>query len=324
MADTDGLRRSEILFVYDVADANPNGDPNDENRPRMDPDTGKAKVSDVRIKRTIRDYLDQSCGEEILCKQIEREDGSIQTGKQRAEDFLTAKNAKNVLEKRDAIKEQILKTCIDARLFGATLPVEKVNKNEKGSSVTLTGPVQFAMGSTLHRAIPVFVKGTGAFASSEGAQQKTFREEWILPYALIATYGIVNQNAASSTRMTVDDAEKLFKALWFGTKNLITRSKIGHRPLFLLIVEYTEPDAYIGRLDRLLSLEKRDGFEDLRDEELRDASQVRLDLSGLKKELADRKGAIRRLRYAWDQRLELSDKPAGDSFFELPAKQLFK
>ena len=49
--------RSEILFLYDVTDANPNGDPIEENRPRIDEETGVNIVTDVRLKRTIRDYL---------------------------------------------------------------------------------------------------------------------------------------------------------------------------------------------------------------------------------------------------------------------------
>ncbi len=70
--------RTEILFVYDIADANPNGDPNDENRPRMDIEAGVAKVSDVRLKRTIRDYLHEYGEQEIFCREITKEDGSIQ------------------------------------------------------------------------------------------------------------------------------------------------------------------------------------------------------------------------------------------------------
>ena len=49
--------RQEILFLYEARDCNPNGDPLDENRPRTDPETGVATVTDVRIKRTVRDYI---------------------------------------------------------------------------------------------------------------------------------------------------------------------------------------------------------------------------------------------------------------------------
>lgn len=321
--------RTEILFIYDIADANPNGDPNDENRPRMDLEAGRAKVSDVRLKRTIRDYLHDYCDKEIFCRQISKDDGTIQDGKDRAEDFFKAlaetarKKADNVLKKRDLIELGVIEKCIDVRLFGATIPVSATKKSEKDSSVTLTGAVQFAMGGTLHRVEPRFIKGTGAFASGQGAQQKTFREEYVLPYGLIAFWGIVNQQAAKTTKMTADDAEKLYEAIWYGTKNLITRSKIGQRPLLLLLVEYSanNTNSYIGRLDRFLDLVRNgDGAAEsqestptassrLRDEEIRGLSQVKLDLAKLKKTLTDRKAQIARVRFAWDSRLTMSESP---------------
>jgi len=316
--------RTEILFIYDIADANPNGDPNDENRPRMDLEAGRAKVSDVRLKRTIRDYLHDYCGEEIFVREIEKDDGTIQEGKDRAEDFFKGKTAENVLKKRDLIQNQAIEKCIDVRLFGATIPVAATKKNEKDSSVTLTGPVQFAMGTSLHRVEPRFIKGTGAFASGQGKEQKTFREEYVLPYALIGFYGIVNQQAAKTTKLAAPDAEKLFEAIWYGTKNLITRSKIGQRPLLLLLLEYSADNAnsYIGRLDRFLELKKEK--DEIRDEELRDVAQVSLDLTRLNSALSERKSKISRIRFAWDSRLKLSPEPAtsGGRFLGIPAEKL--
>jgi CRISPR-associated protein Csh2 len=320
-------RRSEILFVYDVTDANPNGDPNDENRPRMDLETGQAKVSDVRLKRTIRDYLHDYGGREIFCREIEKADGTIQEGKDRAEDFFqrvaedARRRATTVLQKRDLIQAGVIGECIDVRLFGATIPVSKVQKNEKDSSVTLTGPVQFAMGTSLHRVEPRFIKGTGAFASSQGAQQRTFREEYILPYALIAFYGIVNQQAAQTTKLTDADVEELFKAVWYGTKNLISRSKIGQRPLLLLAVDYKEPNAYVGRLDRFLAIKAsaKGNGEPLRDEQIRDVREVVLQLAGLSAALEQKKEQIAQVRYAWDERLALSEKPMDKTFLGCPA-----
>lgn len=339
--------RTEILFVYDLADANPNGDPNDENRPRMDLETGHAKVSDVRLKRTVRDYLHDYCGLEIFCREIEKEDGTLQEGKERAEDFFKVieskaqKNADNVLRKRDLIEEGVIKSCIDVRLFGGTIPVSfKKAKEEKKSSITLTGPVQFAMGTSLHRVEPRFIKGTGAFAGGQGREQRTFREEYVLPYALIAFYGIVNHQAAKATKMTAEDAEKLFEAIWYGTKNLITRSKIGQRPLLLLLVEYTASNAnsYVGRLDRFLDLKRNDGGSVLlhsrdlkneteaRDEELRDGAKVQLDLGRMQKALSARKAKIERIRFAWDSGLALSHAPTQSddkwTFFDRPAENL--
>jgi len=80
--------RQEILFLYDVTDANPNGDPLDENKPRIDEETGINIVTDVRLKRTIRDYLydykgfDGSNGKDIFVREIESEKGELRTVKQ--------------------------------------------------------------------------------------------------------------------------------------------------------------------------------------------------------------------------------------------------
>ncbi len=315
--------RTEILFLYDIADANPNGDPNDENRPRMDVETGHAKVSDVRLKRTIRDYLHDYAQQEIFCREIEKTDGTIQAGKDRAEDFAGGKKFDSVLTKRAALQTDILGKCIDIRMFGATIPVSATKKNEKDSSVTLTGPVQFAMGTSLHKVEPRFIKGTGAFASGQGAQQKTFREEYVLPYGLISFYGIVNQQAAKTTNLTTADVEQLFEAIWYGTKSLITRSKIGQRPLLLLLVEYKKEHAnsYIGRLDRFLSITNKNGK---RDEELRDVNEITLNLDALKAALDAKKSKIERLRYAWDKRLSLSETPSDDaqSYLGISASKL--
>lgn len=60
--------RSEILFLYDIRDGNPNGDPMDENKPRIDEETGVNIVTDVRLKRTIRDYLHDFKGQEIFVR----------------------------------------------------------------------------------------------------------------------------------------------------------------------------------------------------------------------------------------------------------------
>jgi len=337
--------RTEIVFVYDITDANPNGDPNDENRPRMDVEAGRAKVSDVRLKRTVRDYLHDYGGDEIFCREKVKDDGTIQEGKDRANDFFDAvlkvgKKAANVLQKRDLIEGEVIKECIDVRLFGATIPVSATKKNEKDSSVTLTGAAQFAMGGTLHRVEPTFIKGTGAFASGQGAQQRTFREEYVLPYGLIAFWGMVNQQAAKTTKLTAHDAEKLYEAIWYGTKNLITRSKIGQRPLLLLLVEYKAANAnsYIGRLDRFLDLARNGngavqahgknpgGSQEIRDEEIRDVAQIKLDLTDLEKALSARKGRIERIRFAWDSRLKISHAPTETNgkwtFLGLPAAKL--
>jgi CRISPR-associated protein Csh2 len=299
--------RSEILFLYDVTDANPNGDPVEENRPRIDEETGQNVVTDVRLKRTIRDYLHDFKGEEILVREIRDENGFLQDAKMRAEDFLVneegrklkkGEEVKTVQEMERIIRQNVLKHCVDVRLFGVTLPFE-LERNKAGS-VTITGPVQFKLGRSLHRVEMTYIKGTGAFASQPGKEQFTFREEYILPYSLIAFYGIVNENAAQISQMTERDLRLLLDGLWNGTKNLISRTKAGQMPRLLLQVRYKEENYHIGELDRRIKL-----VSNKRDEEIRDISEVQLDVTELARALESNRDKIDKISYAVDERLSL-------------------
>jgi CRISPR-associated protein Csh2 len=315
--------RSEILFIYDITDTNPNGDV-DENKPRIDEETGYNIVTDVRLKRTIRDYLHDFKKQEIFVREIEFEPGKIQDAKLRAEDFLLDASGKKIiktdfeenlkkenknikppelLQKMKVIIESKSKTtCIDIRLFGVTMPVEWNRDN--ADSITYTGPVQFKMGRSLHKVgEPLFIRGTGAFASEPGAKQKTFREEYILPYSLISFYGIINENAAKSTGLTEEDVKLLLDGIWNGTKNLITRSKVGQIPRLLLQVVYKEKNYHIGELDHRIKLERDERVKS--DEGIRRIEDVKLDVTPLTNVLEQNKEKIEKIRYAKDKYLNL-------------------
>lgn len=95
--------------------------------------------------------------------------------------------------------------------------------------------MQFKWGRSLHRAKVELVQGTAAFATKDESNQRSFRNEYIVPYALIGAYGIANQFAASQTGATDEDLALLgAEGLWNGTLNLITRSKVGYEPCFLV------------------------------------------------------------------------------------------
>jgi len=298
--------RCEILFIYDVTDANPNGDPVDENKPRMDEETGCNIVTDVRLKRTVRDWLHDFKGQEIFVREIRDENGFLQDAKMRAEDFLLDESGqkidkasfKTVQEMEQIIYDNVIKHCIDVRLFGATIPVEL--KRDKKGSVTLTGPVQLKLGRSLHGVEITYIKGTGAFASQPHKEQFTWREEYILPYSLIAFYGVVNENAAKTTKLTDSDLELFIEGLWNGTKNLISRSKVGQMPRLLLQVVYKEQNYHIGELDRRIKL-----ISDKRDKEIRDIAEVSLDVTNLAEVLEKNKDKIERICYLKDERLTL-------------------
>ena len=302
------MNRSELLFLYDITDANPNGDPMDENKPRLDEETGINLVTDVRLKRTIRDYLHETKGKEIFVREIRDEKDNLQDAKLRAEDFLydepgnkLNKENMTVAEMKTIISKNVLNKCIDVRLFGATIPIEK-KKGEAGS-LTYTGPAQFKMGRSMHAVNMVHIKGTGAFASGKDKSQATFREEYFLSYSLINFYGIINENAALHTDLREDDVDLLLEAMWKGTKSLISRSKVGQIPRVLFRVAYKENDYHIGELDKYIVLKKHD--DSIRDEELRDISQIQIDVTALLAKLFANKDKIDKVEYALDSRVTL-------------------
>ena len=295
------MNRSELLFLYDINDANPNGDPLDENKPRIDEETETNFVTDVRLKRTIRDYLKEFADEEIFVREKSSDSGEgLQDAKTRALDYLPENDYKTFDEAKNILKDNILSNCIDARLFGGTVPLEiKIGKKNHKGSITLTGPVQFRMGRSLHKVDLKYIKGTGAFASQDGKTKKTFREEYILPYSLIAFYGVINENAASSTNMTEDDIDKLLDAMWNGTKNLITRSKFGQTPRLLLQIEYSENNFFIGDLNNKISI-KHD-FDS--DKKIRKINEVKLVYDNLLSSLDENKNKINKIYYKIDDNL---------------------
>lgn len=308
------MNRSELLFLYDIADTNPNGDPLDGNKPRLDEETEINLVTDVRLKRTIRDYLHDYKEQGIFIKEIQDKEGNIQDAKQRANDY-SSNDGKydSIDEARSDLKKNILEKCIDVRLFGATIPIDvKIKNKNKSSSVTLTGPVQFKMGRSLNRVEIQHIKGTGAFASGKGKDQKTFREEYILPYSLINFYGIVNENAAKETELNDDDIKLLIDAMWNGTKNLISRSKFGQTPRLLIQIEYEEKNFFIGDLNNKISI--KHNLED--DIKLRKISEIELDLTSFIDSIIENKEKIAKINYKFDSEIKFKDYSIDELLFK--------
>lgn len=292
------MNRSEILFLYDIADANPNGDPLDDNKPRLDEETETNIVTDVRLKRTIRDYLEEYKNQGLFVKEVIYDDTYIQDAKLRAKDYLPenySTECKTFQEAKNKMKSKILNECIDVRLFGATIPLEL--KKPKGTgSITLTGPVQFRMGRSLNKVEIQHIKGTGAFASGKNKSQATFREEYILPYSLIAFYGVINEKVAEYSEMSDNDVDLLLDGIWNGTKNLISRSKFGQIPRILMQIEYKEENYFIGDLDKQVSIE-----HDLDNDKLiRSINDYKIDLSKLLHLLELNKDKIAKINLKFD------------------------
>lgn len=296
--------RREYLFLYTVKDANPNGDPLNENHPRYDADTNQAMASDVRIKRTIRD-------EWLRKQELVLIDGEAKSLKTRFEEL---KNSTGKSKAEDVIKE-----CLDARLFGVTFALDK-------ESFAWTGPIQFKWARSLHSATFQFIQGTSAFAtetrSGEDKQQRSFRNEYLVPFALMGVYAIANQNASQETDATDEDIEKFVNAMWEGTNNLITRSKNEHKSRFLMEIKYKDGfNGKIGGLDEKIILLDSEGHKMDRDRQkaIRSLQEVSLDISSLLSAIIANKENISKIRVITDGELKIlqNEELKGLSEFEV-------
>jgi len=308
-------KNSEILFLYDAKLTNPNGDPDDENKPRMDYDKEVNLVSDVRLKRYIRDYLD-SKGYEIFVSKIE---GETVDATKRLERLLN-KSKLGALTMEDL--DTILSKLIDVRLFGATMPI-KAQEGERGASSTFTGPVQFTWGYSLNKVELVKSNSiTSLFAGrTEGGRGEygTFGKDWRLYYSLIAFYGIVSGYRAEYTRLTEDDVLLLDDAMINAIPQMAsTRSKVGQKPRLYLRIEYKNRGIFLGDLRGKIKLDNIEG--------LRDISDYELEVSELLEFLSSNKGKIEKI-YLYedpelrvkggDIRLQLADKLGNENIVVL-------
>jgi len=290
------IKNSEMLFIYDATMCNPNGDPDDENRPRMDYERERNLVSDVRLKRYIRDYL-QDKGYEIFVAKFEDQTvNATQRLKKLIEDNKQKINVNKI--DKDGI-EWLLSKLIDVRLFGATMPIK--SEDTKGSSLTFTGPVQFNWGYSLNKVRLVDSSGiTSHFGSEEGKTQGAMGKDYRVYYSLIAFHGIISGNRAKLTNLQKEDIKLLDEAILKAIPLLATRSKIGQYPRLYLRVEYKDSETVLGDFRYHVKPDKVEG--------LRDVTDFKLDITKLKEIFAKNIDRIDNIFYWQDDDLKITSE----------------
>ena len=293
----------EILFLYDAKMANPNGDPDEENKPRMDYATHRALVSDVRLKRYLRDYwLDQ--GKDVWVHTL---DGQTVTADERvrglAKTFEKEKGTKidlnKIKEKMDipsAFTEWLLCNLIDIRLFGATITI-KGNRSGEGATITFTGPVQFAWGYSLHQ-VEIVESATisSTFAGRE-SEFGTFGKDWRLYYGLIGFSGRVSRRRGEATGLQEAGLDALEDALLRAIPTeATTRSKYGQTPRLYLHVRFKEGAAPFPPLGDLRDRVRFVPKEGIAERKVRGVEDYTLDLSELRNLLQTHASAIEETR----------------------------
>lgn len=230
---------TEILFYYESRQ-NPNGDPGFENQPRLMPDD-TILVTDVRIKRTIRDYARDTFNETIFVDYDSN--GNAVTADERAKEIIGNVENENV----DPILELINNT-FDVPLFGALVTIRSKSKGG-GDSQKLTGPVQFGLSRSVNKVHiinpSITTKFVGKIEENKEKQFSSIGKFYSVEYALIKVHGaIVPKNLGKYFKNEQvlkkfgEKREKLFECLWNGTNNLVTRSKFPQRSILYIEIIY--------------------------------------------------------------------------------------
>lgn len=222
-------RRHDFVLVFDVTNGNPNGDPDAGNLPRLDPETNHGWVSDVSLKRKIRNYVELA-HEGKAGHHIYVQEGAILNEKHRQayvalrpDDAKVAKDAKlNPKDDAEAVKlrDWMCANFFDVRTFGAVMSTG-INCGQ------VKGPIQMTFANSVEPIMPVEITVTRMAATNEAEKKKsaegtdsdqrsdnrTMGRKHIVPYGLYVAHGFISAKFAERTGFSEADLELLFNAL---------------------------------------------------------------------------------------------------------------
>lgn len=208
--------RYEFVCFFDVTNGNPNGDPDAGNMPRLDPESSKGLVTDVCLKRKIRNFIElteeNTQGYDIYVK----EKSVLNLQNKKAYDALDIKPIDKKLpkeaEKARAITDWMCANFFDVRTFGAVMTTG-VNSGQ------VRGPVQLAFAKSIDPIIPLEISITRMAVTTEKEAEdqqgdnRTMGRKHIVPYGLYRVHGFISAKLAEKTGFSDKDLEKLWQAL---------------------------------------------------------------------------------------------------------------
>jgi len=243
--------RYEFVLYFDVINGNPNGDPDAGNLPRIDPETGRGLVSDVCLKRKVRNYV-ELVKEGSDAHHIYVTEGAVLNKKhQEAYDVLGIKPEKGV--SRKDVTEWLCEHFYDVRTFGAVMSTE-INGG------TVRGPVQLCFAESVDPIVPQDITITRMAVTNEKdlAKERTMGRKSIVPYALYRAEGFVSAPQAKRTGFDEDDLQLLWNALinMFDHDRSAARGRMAAQKLFVFRHDSELGNAPAHKLFSLVTAER--------------------------------------------------------------------
>lgn len=248
------MNKKEFLFLYDAKDCVPNGDPFTGEQ-RYDEDTQQALVSDVRLKRYIRDFIDDNYDDEKVF--YSNKDGKKTTGTRAVEISPIKEDINNLEDLKDK--------CIDIRLFGTVVAGKSGQYNTQA-----TGAVQFKLfNRTLNKVFLPTTQNTSIMPSKDENEQGSIATFSFLPYGLFSCIGYFNPTTAKENLVKDTDLDKMKIALWNEINLKNTRSKTGQQSRLLIEIEYNDDYYKIPDIEYSIILKDEQKFKYRQFEEIK-------------------------------------------------------
>ena len=263
--------RYYFIYLFDVKDGNPNGDPDAGNLPRIDPETGHGLVTDVCLKRKVRNFI-QMVKSDAQDKDADgnaqgfdvyvREKAILNNQHLRAYKSLNLDPKKAKQEERDQTREWMCKNFYDIRTFGAVMSTE-INCGQ------VRGPIQFAFGRSIdpvvtsEHAVTRCAVATEKEAEKQSGDNRTMGRKFTVPYGLYMAHGFINPFLAKQTGFTDDDLELFFTAMgqMFEHDRSAARGLMSAQKLIIFKHETPLGNAPANKLFDLVSVKRKAGVD---------------------------------------------------------------
>ena len=243
-------KRYDFAILFDVKDGNPNGDPDAGNLPRVDAETGHGLITDVCLKRKIRNYVGLKMNEQVPNAIFIKEKAVLNTTIEQAYKSLDIKLDEPPADPSDGSKRNkkgqgqgkevdrarqfLCQNFFDIRTFGAVLATG-------ANAGQVRGPVQLTFARSvdpivsLEHSITRMAVATEAEADKQGGDNRTMGRKFTVPYGLYRAHGFVSAPLANQTGFSTNDLELLWEALenMFEHDRSAARGLMGTRKLFI-------------------------------------------------------------------------------------------
>jgi len=252
--------RYDFVYLFDCQDGNPNGDPDADNSPRFDPETFQGLVSDVCLKRKIRDYVAVAKSGQTGYEIFVQSGHSLESKQKQPYEHLSiapkSTNAKDI----EKAREWMCQNFFDVRAFGAVMSTTDFNCGQ------VRGPVQLTFARSIDR---IFTTEHGitrvAYTKEEKKASTTATTEMgrkhTVAYGLYRAHGFINPVFAKQTGFSEDDLELLWKALenMFDLDHSAARGLMAARGLYVFKHRSALGEAPAHKLFESVSVRLKDG-----------------------------------------------------------------